>query len=95
MAVFPAGDVVILQNATNPQALDLQSSQSEHRQCEALADDFHSEADCGAATHTDDEDEQGLTFVNSHVAVSLNVSIGAEMRADMIQAKAQRWWGSL
>jgi len=45
MAAFPAGDVVILQNATNPQALDLQSSQSEYRQCEALADDYHSEAD--------------------------------------------------
>ena len=76
MAAFPAGDVVILQNATNSQALDSQSSQSEHRQCEALADDFHSEADCGAATQTDDGDEQGLTFVNSHVAV--NVSIGTE-----------------
>ena len=73
MAAFPAGDVVILHNATNPQALELQSSQSEQRQCEA--DDFHSEVDCGAATPTDDG-EQGLTFVNSHVAV--NVSIGTE-----------------
>jgi len=73
MAAFPAGDVVILHNATNPQALDLQSSPSEQRQCET--DDLHSEVDCGAATQTDDG-EQGLTLVNSHVAV--NVSIGTE-----------------
>ena len=60
MAAFQDSDTVM--------PLDLQSSQSELKR-------FHSEADYDAATQTDDWDDQGLTLINSHVAVSIPIEV--------------------
>ena len=68
----PASDTVDL-HASNPQALNLQSSPSELRRCEVNY--FHSKADCGATQQeTDFQSDQSLPL-NSHVAVDVPIKV--------------------
>jgi len=77
MAALPGDNTVVLPHATISKTLDLHTSQSELRRCGENY--LHSEANCGAATHTDvwDEslDEQCLTFVNAHVAAGVPTEV--------------------
>ena len=72
MAALP-GDTVVLPHATNPQALNLQSSPSQLRRCGINY--FHSGGDCGTTQQeTDFLGDQSLTS-NSHVAVGVPIEV--------------------
>ena len=67
------GDAVVLPHATDPQALELQNSQSELRR--RGVNYVHSQVDCGTAPQNDDWDEQSLTLVNSHPVVGVPIEV--------------------